>query len=62
MAALQGAEVILHPTNCGAITGRPRDRNITIRARDGMGASALSSCVAAGPGALAVPAYRNRIE
>jgi len=33
MVALQGAEIILHPTNCGGTTDPLYDKNITIRAR-----------------------------
>ncbi|MSS71186.1 MAG: carbon-nitrogen hydrolase family protein [Candidatus Latescibacteria bacterium] len=33
MAAIQGAEVLLHPTNCGGTTDPLYDKNITIRAR-----------------------------
>lgn len=32
-AALQGAEILLHPTNCGGTTDPLYDKNITIRAR-----------------------------
>ncbi len=33
IAALKGAEIILHPTNCGGCTDPLYDKNLTIRAR-----------------------------